>query len=184
MTFGNSSAFSIGRQLATVVAVCLLDQATKWYVVAHWDYQLVIPIIPGFFSLVHLRNTGAAWGVLREHTGLLSLLSVAVLVMVVWQADKIIEGRAERAFALALITGGILGNLADRVCRSSVVDFLLFYYRSYQWPAFNVADSAITCGVAIYIISSILHPNAPVAPAPPAAGNATGAPDHADVDRG
>lgn len=152
-----------GLHYAILVAIFVLDQATKWYVVKNWEIGAQIEVIPGFFSLVHFRNTGAAWGMLHRHTGLLALFSVAVLVYILVRAKDIIEGRQERAIALALVIGGILGNLLDRVWRESVVDFLLFYYHNWFYPAFNVADSAITCGVIIYLFSSFFlgRKNAP-----------------------
>lgn len=149
-------------QILGAGAICLLDQATKWYVVANWEIGTHIAVVPGFFSLVHWRNTGAAWGILHQQTGLLSMLSLLVLVLAVVFSRQIIEGHWERAVALALIEGGIVGNLIDRLARSSVVDFLAFGIGSYQWPAFNVADSAISCGVMVYVFSSFRYPPQPM----------------------
>lgn len=141
----------------------LFDQVTKLLVILYLPLDLgrKIPIIPDCLSLVHWRNTGAAWGLFNGHPIPLAILSVAVLGALFLFAERLAEGSRVRAAALGLILGGILGNLIDRLFRGAVVDFVLCYYQSFQWPAFNVADSAITVGVAIYLISSFLHANPP-----------------------
>jgi signal peptidase II len=105
-----------------------------------------------------MRNTGAAWGMLPNQTGLLAVFSLVVATILLWRFDYLVETWAERAIALALVLSGIVGNLIDRVFRGEVVDFILLFYRSFHWPAFNVADSAITCGVAVFVISSFIRP--------------------------
>ena len=141
--------------VAIIVAVVLADQWTK-YVVEHrlrFNGPPVV-VIPGFFHLVHVRNTGAAWGMLADSTMALSALSALVFgAMAVW-FGRFTGGLLERAIALALIMGGIGGNLIDRLWRHGVVDFLSFFWRSFEWPAFNIADSAICVGVGVYLISS------------------------------
>ena len=114
-------------------------------------------ILPGFFSIVHVRNTGAAWGILRGQTMLLAILSVGVGAGIVLRFRQLVEGHRERVWALGLVLGGIAGNLVDRVLWGSVIDFLSFYYRSFEWPAFNVADSAISCGVGLFVLSSLMR---------------------------
>ncbi len=145
-----------------VVGVLVLagDFWTKRLVLAHWPPGYHRPVIPGLFSLVHYRNPGAAWGLFARHTELLALLSVAVLAALVVWFDRLTEGFPERAVALGLVFGGIAGNLIDRVAYREVVDFLLFYWRGFQWPAFNLADSAISCGVTVFVLSSFLRPGA------------------------
>jgi signal peptidase II len=118
-----------------------------------------IKIVPGLFNLTHVNNPGAAWGILAGYGWLLLAVSVLVLCGVVFYMRKLTEGWAERYFALGMIASGIIGNSIDRVWRGEVVDFLDFYYDSMgHWPSFNVADSAITAGVAIFIISSFFRP--------------------------
>lgn len=144
-----------------------LDQWTKWLVIQAWPgitYTPQVEVIPGFFSLVHYRNQGAAWGILSNHTMLLALVSLLVLVAVIAYFRRLTEDVPERALALGAMLGGVAGNLWDRVFRQEVVDFLLFYWRDWQtrsFPAFNIADSAITCGIAVYIVSSFLRGDLP-----------------------
>ena len=154
--------------LGLAIAVFGLDQWTKWLVIQAWPQTSPLPrveVVPGFFSLVHYRNQGAAWGILADHTMGLALVSLVVLVAVVICFRRLTEDVPERALALGAILGGVAGNLWDRVFRQEVVDFLLFYWRNWQtrsFPAFNVADSAITCGIAVYIVSSFWRGDLPV----------------------
>jgi signal peptidase II len=140
-----------------------LDQWTKFLVDRAWPQgtsQPPVTLIPGFFSLVHYRNKGAAWGILSNHTFLLALVSLVVFVAMVAYFRRLTEDVPERALALGVVLGGVAGNLLDRLFREGVVDFLLFYWRDWRthsFPAFNVADSAITCGIAVYIVSSFLR---------------------------
>jgi len=153
--------------LALGLAVLALDQVTKGLILLHWPLGYHRQVIPGLFSLVHFHNPGAAWGMFARHTELLAVLSAVVLAALVIWFDRLVEGFPERALALGLVFGGIGGNLIDRVAYGEVVDFLLFYWRSFQWPAFNVADSAISCGVAAFVLSSFFrHREAGPQPAP------------------
>jgi len=154
-----------GKQRRNLLIICgvifLLDQLTKHLVISAWPIGTRYSLIPGFLDLVHFRNSGAAWGILQGHSRLLGALSVVVLGLLVVYSDYFTEGRRVRAVALALICGGIAGNLVDRFLRGEVIDFIFFYFRRFQWPAFNVADSGITCGVVIFIASSLLFPGPP-----------------------
>jgi len=143
--------------LGLALAVLLLDQATKMFVLRSWPLNSHFRIVPGFFSLVHYHNSGAAWGMFSEHTEVLAILSAVVMMALVLWFDRLVEGFGERALALGAVFGGIAGNLIDRVAYGEVVDFLLFYWRGFQWPAFNVADSAISCGVTVFVISSFFR---------------------------
>jgi signal peptidase II len=135
-------------------AVVLLDQATKWLALRLVSPEQPVPVIPGFFQLVNWRNTGAAWGILRDYNWLLTLISALTLVaLLVFRKSFGIHQRGP-AITLGLILGGIAGNLIDRLRWGSVVDFLDFYVGRHHWPAFNVADSAICIGVGLYIIYS------------------------------
>jgi signal peptidase II len=153
-------------------AVFLLDQASKWLVLRTWPDSSPFPqveLIPGFFSLVHYRNQGAAWGIFSDHTSLLACVSLLVLVGMVWFFRHLTEDVPERAVALGIVLGGVAGNLWDRVFRQEVVDFLLFYWRDWQtlsFPAFNLADTAITCGITAFVVSSVFRRERGTEPTP------------------
>lgn len=145
--------------------VVLLDRLTKWAVAKDISLHDGIQIIPGFFRLTHVENRGAAFGLFADSPtewkiGLLVLFSIVALVVVsalLWRNSHAIT---TTGIGLALILGGAIGNLWDRLLNGRVVDFLLFYIGRYQWPAFNVADSAIVCGAGLLVIE-ILFAKAP-----------------------
>ena len=135
-------------------AITLADQLTKWLVVRFLADEQSREIIPGFFALVNWRNTGAAWGILHDNNMLLAVVSlVTILVLYLLRHTFQLHRTISRA-AFGLIAGGIVGNFIDRVRFGSVVDFLDFHVAGHHWPAFNVADSAICVGVALYIVVS------------------------------
>ncbi|MHB1117323.1 signal peptidase II [Sideroxydans sp.] len=145
------------RWLLLAVIVIVLDQTSKLAITSHFVYGESLPIT-SFFNLVLAHNTGAAFSFLSEAGGLqrwlFSLIAVVASVWIVWLLRK---HQAEKLFALALalILGGALGNLIDRIAYGYVVDFLDFYAAGYHFAAFNVADSAITCGAALLIWDGI-----------------------------
>ncbi|HOG49483.1 MAG TPA: signal peptidase II, partial [Lentisphaeria bacterium] len=94
--------------------VLVADQVSKWLVVTHWPVGTMRTVIPGFFNLVHVRNPGAAWGILAEHTWLLGVLSLAAFVAIVIFFRRLHEGSRLAAMALGAVQGGIAGNLIDR----------------------------------------------------------------------
>ncbi len=142
--------------LLVALAVVLLDQVTKEWVRGAFSLHESIPVIPGFFHLTYIRNTGAAWGMFSGQNLTLSLLAFAMLLVLVFFRRKIMPpGRLHR-IALGLLCGGIVGNLFDRLRLDYVVDFLDFFVRDWHWPAFNIADSAICIGVAIYMLGTLL----------------------------
>ncbi len=142
--------------------VIVLDQLTKAWTMKSFALYESMEIIPGFFSLTYLTNKGAAFGFLAgvdsvwRHYFFLILASIAlVLLVIAW-----VRMRKDHCFygpALALIAGGAIGNVIDRVRLGSVVDFLDFYVAGHHWPAFNVADSAIAIGVALFLLTNILE---------------------------
>lgn len=145
--------------------VVLLDRMTKWAVAKDISLHDGIQVIPGFFRLTHIENRGAAFGLLAESPAewkiaLLVMFSIVALVVVsalLWRNSHTVT---TTGIGLALILGGAVGNLWDRLLNGRVVDFLLFYVGRYQWPAFNVADSAIVCGAGLLVIE-ILFAKAP-----------------------
>lgn len=136
-------------------AVLVLDQATKAWVLANLPLGASIPVIPGFFDITHVHNPGGAFGFLAgmsaEIRSLLfvavSLLAAGLILYFYWQTS--IRQRF-LAVGISLLFGGAVGNLVDRLRFGIVVDFLDLYAGSLHWPAFNVADSAITIGVVIF----------------------------------
>jgi len=139
--------------------VLVLDQLSKFLVLHCWPEpgRIYQEVIPGFFSLVHFRNTGAAWGIMSGHTWLLGLISLLALLAIILFFRQLSELRLPLALSYGILTGGIAGNLYDRLIRKFVVDFLFFYYRDYEhsWPAFNIADMAISCSVTFMVIYSL-----------------------------
>lgn len=137
----------------------ILDQLTKYWVVKEIPFASRQVVIPGFFNLTYVTNTGAAWGILAGRYWLLLTISAAVFIAAIWFLRHLTEGWKERYYAVLLILSGILGNCIDRVFRGAVVDFLQFYIGKFVWPSFNVADSCICIGVFIYIISTLIRPD-------------------------
>lgn len=132
-----------------------LDQLTKAMAVFYIAPRGRIPVISGFFDLVLWKNTGAAFGVFTNLPGgrwLLVLLTLLALGFAAWMVTRHLGGGKVMLWAVALICGGALGNLVDRLRLGQVIDFLLVYYRSWYWPAFNLADSAITIGGVVLAV--------------------------------
>ncbi len=133
------------------LGVVTLDQISKQVVMDHLAPHRVVEVIPGFFNLVLVRNRGIAFGLLNQDSGqlvsylLMGIAVIAILFLVGWVFGTK-EPRPLFVLSIALILGGAIGNLIDRVRLGSVMDFLDFHVGTYHWPAFNVADSAITIG--------------------------------------
>ena len=145
------------KWLGVALAVIVADHLTKFWISSALDYQDAIPVLP-FFSLVLVHNTGEAFSFLADAGGWQRWFFVAVGVIATVVITRLLKRHAREprmAFALALVLGGALGNVIDRVVLGHVVDFLYFHYKSFAWPAFNVADSAITVGAALLIWDSL-----------------------------
>jgi signal peptidase II len=148
--------------LLIALAVVLLDRWTKRLVAQRISLYSHIQIIPGFFRLTHTENTGAAFSLFADSsapwkTGLLIAFSgIALLVVsiLLWKNER---AHVATGVGLALIMGGALGNLWDRLARGRVIDFLLFYFKRYQWPVFNLADSAIVIGAGLLVLEILFH---------------------------
>ena len=147
------------RYLILVVvasAVVMADLATKAIVEARIPLHRMIPVVDGLLALVHVRNTGAAFSLLAGapeavRVPLFVGVAIAAAVAVVAFVRKLDDRQWGLAAALALVLGGAVGNLVDRLRYGAVVDFVLVYWRNWHWPAFNVADSAISVGVAVLV---------------------------------
>jgi signal peptidase II len=163
------------RYLLVSLAVIVLDQWTKWLVEVHLPAHSTHPVIPGLFNLTHVRNTGVAFGLFASDGGgsgawLLTLLGLGALIAVglyFWYTPS--RDRVLLA-ALALVVGGAVGNLIDRVSSGAVTDFLDVYVGLHHWPSFNVADSAISIGIVLMAIDSFRprhhHESTAAAPVP------------------
>lgn len=140
---------------ATAVLLIVLDQVTKYLVTARLRLNEVIEVIPGLFNIVLYRNPGAAFSVFNTGGFLRTLFLIAVSIVALVIIAVLIRQSKDTlmSFALSMVAGGAAGNLIDRIRYGSVIDFLDFYAGKYHWPAFNVADSAITAGVALAIFS-------------------------------
>lgn len=151
---------------AITTAVLFLDQLTKYMIVRRFRLHESVRVIPGFFDLTYVRNPGAAFGFLAGAPGAwrsiffitVSIIALAVIAALVRQTrDRL------TLIAFALIGGGAVGNLVDRVRFGEVVDFIDWFYRSYHWPTFNIADSAISIGVALLAIEMLFERREPSA---------------------
>jgi len=135
-----------------VLAVIALDQMTKFLIIQHISPYESIRVLP-FFHIVHVQNAGAAFGSFRGlGSSFFIVISVAAIFFVIYLLTK----KAYNQFGLALVLGGAVGNLIDRVFYGKVVDFLDFFAGSFHWPAFNVADSALTIGITIILLTALL----------------------------
>ena len=144
----------------TVLSVIVADLVTKAAIERGLALGASIEVIPGFFNLVSWRNTGAAFGMLGGGGPLVTYLLMAVNVVALGVIAYLIHHSKKTSMdlALSLVAGGAVGNLIDRVRYGEVVDFLDFHIGSLHWPAFNVADSAITTGVVLLIVLIITEP--------------------------
>lgn len=155
------------RIFGLAMVIFALDQFTKWLVLRSiplWDEHVVVP---GFFNLCHRHNTGAAWSMFDGNNALLAAVALIALVALFLARHQFHAHTLTGQFAFGLIFGGIVGNLSDRIFRHAVVDFLHFYLvrrgnpEPLDFPAFNVADSAICTGVALIFILTWKNEHAP-----------------------
>jgi signal peptidase II len=160
------------RRLSYIVvslAILLFDQVTKAIIAATIPLHSSISVIDGFFDLTHVKNRGAAFGLFATiespmRTVLLNCVAFGVFFAVLAYALRSSAQWTRLQVGLALILGGALGNLVDRVRFGSVTDFLDFYVGSHRWPAFNVADSAITIGVCLLALDIWRKPQSEAPP--------------------
>ena len=145
--------------------VLALDRATKWLIAKDIPLHDSIKVIRGFFYITHVENRGAAFSLFADSPSqwkmamlvVFSIIALLVVLTLLWRNTHTI---ATTGVGLALILGGALGNLWDRLLTGRVVDFLLFYLGSYAWPAFNVADSAIVIGAGLLVIEVLFSKSA------------------------
>jgi signal peptidase II len=164
------------RYLFLSLAVIVADQWSKWMIEAHLPFHSSQPVVSGLFNLTHVRNSGVAFGLFASDggrgswflvlLGLVALAAVAVYFRFTPSHDRFL------LTALALVVGGAVGNLIDRTTSGAVTDFLDLYTGAHHWPAFNVADSAISIGIVLMLFDSFRQRHVP---APSAAGAVPGA---------
>jgi signal peptidase II len=156
------------RLIAIGAAVLAADQASKAWIAAHLPFNTfgegsgAVTVVPGFFYIVHVGNTGAAWSILSGRSILLAALAAATLVAIFLGRRVLGLAAVHAQVCFGLMCGGIAGNLVDLLTRGHVVDFLDFHFGSYVYPTFNVADSAICVGVTLYVLSSFSSARAPL----------------------
>ncbi len=170
------------RFLVLSAFVAALDQWTKLWIEAILEPHDRLPVWPGFFDLVHVQNTGIAFGLFpagRELAGTLVLaaLGLAALTVVSVLFRRTSEREPLLLLSLSLVLGGAVGNLVDRILLRAVTDFLDVYVGTYHWPAFNVADSAVTIGIVLMLAHSFL-------PSPRSRSTNTGPGSNRMVDAG
>jgi signal peptidase II len=147
-------------ELWVPLLVVAVDQLTKWLVRTRVPLHSSVEIIPDFLDITHVRNTGAAFGFLNavEFPGksiVIAIVAICALIGISIYAGTLSSEQVLPRLAMALIIGGAAGNLVDRMFVGSVVDFVDAYWGSFHFWAFNVADSAITVGVALMILDMI-----------------------------
>jgi len=157
--------FSMKRKywilLIVFFLIIALDQSTKLIIQQTLPLHQKVEVISGFFNLIHVRNAGGAFGIFGGEKGpvgsvlfvVASLIAVGILVILFLRVK---EHEKTLAFSLALLLSGAIGNLIDRVSYGEVVDFLDFHVSSYHWPAFNIADSAISIGIGLMALELLI----------------------------
>jgi signal peptidase II len=157
-----------GKFILITLLVLVLDNLTKYFVSTAIDLNSSIEIIRGYARLTYVRNFGVAFGYFKDPGSawkpylLAGLAVVAVVVIIIYSCRMPLE-RVLLQVALAVTMGGILGNFTDRIMRGWVVDFIDLHIKdTFSWPTFNVADSAITIGIAILLIDTLKHQDAEV----------------------
>ena len=150
------------RFICIVVLVICGDQLSKLWILKHFALYDSTVIVPGLFNLTFLRNTGAAFGMFAGHPVwwrqffFIGVASIA-LIVIVCMLRKLGRQNHLYTYSLALIGGGAVGNLIDRIRYGSVIDFLDVYIGTHHWPAFNIADSAITIGVGFFLLTQFME---------------------------
>lgn len=132
--------------------VVILDQLSKWWIVNEMSLGERIPIIENFLYITSHRNQGAAWGILQGQMTFFYIVTVVVVIFIVYYIQKYGKENPFFGYTLGILLGGAIGNFIDRLFRKEVVDFIDVYPFGYNFPIFNVADSALTIGVLLMII--------------------------------
>ncbi|MDN4523494.1 signal peptidase II [Fictibacillus fluitans] len=134
-----------------------LDQVTKWMIVKNMHYGESITVIENVFYITSHRNRGAAFGILQNQMWFFIIITIAVIFAVIYYMQKHAKHQPLLRLALGLVLGGATGNFLDRIIRKEVVDFLDVKIGSYNYPIFNVADSALVIGVILIFIQTLME---------------------------
>jgi signal peptidase II len=142
------------------IGVLVVDQLSKAWINDTLPFNAYypphnIPVISGFFNIVHVGNTGAAWGLFADKSFILAILAIVTLVAIFVYRKHLFLKQLPVQISFGLLCGGIVGNLSDRLIYGHVIDFLDFHFGSYVFPSFNLADSAICTGVGFYLLYSL-----------------------------
>jgi len=139
------------------VLLVAADQLTKYWAVSRLKPVGSVTVLSGFFNLSYVENQGAAWGMLAGQQVFLIAFSLLTLGFLVWRRRQLFAPLWGSTLTMTLLFGGVVGNLIDRVRLSHVIDFLDFHWRGAHFPAFNVADASICCGVFLFIVTQWHH---------------------------
>ncbi|EEL49588.1 Lipoprotein signal peptidase [Bacillus cereus Rock3-44] len=137
--------------------VIAIDQVSKWLIVKNMELGTSIPIIDNVLYITSHRNRGAAWGILEGQMWFFYIITIVFVGFIVVYMKKYAKTDMLLGVSLGLILGGAIGNFIDRVFRQEVVDFIHVYIFSYNYPVFNIADSALCIGVVLIIIQTLLE---------------------------
>jgi signal peptidase II len=157
--------------------ILIIDHLTKWIASATLAENVSVDIIPGYLCLSRVHNSGVAFGIFDKIDSvwkpyLLAAMAIVAVVVILIYSVHMPKERKLLQLALAITLGGILGNLADRIFRGYVVDFIEFHvHKTFYWPNFNVADSAITIGIALLLIDTVKNPAIEEVPEQPTTDN-------------
>lgn len=140
------------RYYLIALLVIIIDQSSKWLIVKKMTIGESIEIVKGFLYITSHRNTGAAWGMLAGQMMFFYIITVIVVIIIIYYIHKEARQNLLLGISLSLILGGAIGNFIDRLVKKEVVDFINTYIFSYDFPVFNIADSALVIGVGILMI--------------------------------
>ena len=152
------------RYYLLAVSVFILDHFTKWLVRSRMELHEAIELIPGYARISYVRNSGVAFGLFADIQSvwkpyILASMAVIAVVVILMYSARMPSNRVLLQLALAITLGGILGNFTDRIMHGFVVDFIELHIKEvFHWPTFNVADSAITSGIALLLVDTVKHP--------------------------
>jgi len=144
--------------------ILIIDHISKWVAHAKLNPNPAVEIVPGFLRLSYVNNSGVAFGFFDRIESVwkpyvLAAMAIIAVVVILVYSTRMPQGRTLLQVALAITLGGILGNFADRIIRGYVVDFIEFHiHEIFYWPTFNIADSAITVGIALLLIDTVKSP--------------------------